>query len=106
MSSFGALTLAELCAVGKAAVLVPFPHATDDHQMRNAREIESAGAAVCIPDAEFDGERLIDAVRAMSADPARREAMGEAARELGAGRDGAREIAQAMIQRATQRRAA
>src|SRR3546814_8447129 len=45
----GALTLAELCAVGVASVLVPFPHAVDDHQTRNAEFLSEHAAAVLVP---------------------------------------------------------
>lgn len=100
----GALTLAELCTVGKASVLVPYPHATDDHQMHNARALERAGAAVCIADGDFDGERLATTVRELGGDPARLRSMGDAARAWGGDRDGAREIAQALIERAAARR--
>ena len=48
----------ELAAAGLPAVLVPYPHATADHQTANARWIEAAGAAVVVPDAELDGPRL------------------------------------------------
>ncbi len=48
----GALTLAELTAGGCAAVLVPYPHAADDHQTRNARSLEAAGAALVLPQHE------------------------------------------------------
>lgn len=54
----GASTLAELDAVGTPAFLVPFPHATDDHQRRNARARVVAGASIAIEDAELDAERL------------------------------------------------
>lgn len=54
----GALTIAELAAAGVGAVLVPFPHATDDHQTGNARYLVDAGAAVLLPQAELDAERL------------------------------------------------
>ncbi|HPP46620.1 MAG TPA: undecaprenyldiphospho-muramoylpentapeptide beta-N-acetylglucosaminyltransferase, partial [Accumulibacter sp.] len=49
----GALTVAELAATGVASVLVPFPHAVDDHQTLNARFLASAGAAVLIPQHEL-----------------------------------------------------
>ena len=55
----GALTLAELEVVGKPAVLVPFPHATDDHQTRNARAFAAGGAAQVVADADFDANRLL-----------------------------------------------
>ncbi|MGI9230009.1 MAG: undecaprenyldiphospho-muramoylpentapeptide beta-N-acetylglucosaminyltransferase [Gammaproteobacteria bacterium] len=50
----GALTIAELCAAGLGAVLIPFPHAVDDHQTMNARYMSDANAAVLCPEAELD----------------------------------------------------
>jgi len=79
----GAMTLAELHCLGRPAVLVPFPHATDDHQTRNARDCEQAGAAVVVADAECDGPRLEALVSALLADPPRLAAMAAAARALG-----------------------
>lgn len=78
----GAMTLAELHCLGKPAVLVPFPHATDDHQVRNARDCEQAGAAVVLLDAECDGPRLAAVVESLLGDPARLAALGTAARAL------------------------
>jgi len=54
----GASTLAELAATGTPALLVPYPHATDDHQRCNAEGMARAGAAVIVTDAELDGARL------------------------------------------------
>lgn len=79
----GAMTLAELHCLGKAAVLVPFPHATDDHQTRNALDCQKAGAAVVVPDAECDGPRLEALVTSLLADPDRLKGMAAAARALG-----------------------
>ena len=76
----GASTSFELLAVGLPAVLVPSPFVTADHQTANARHIERAGAAVVVPDAELDGERLAAEVDALLADPARLERMGAAGR--------------------------
>ena len=45
----GALTVAELAAAGVASILVPFPHAVDDHQTANARFLSQVGAAVVLP---------------------------------------------------------
>jgi len=59
----GASTLFEITAAGKAAILVPFPFAADDHQLKNARSLENAGAARVLPDAEADGRRLFEAVQ-------------------------------------------
>ena len=49
----GAMTVAELARIGRAAVLVPFPHATDDHQRLNAEELVSRGAARMVEDADM-----------------------------------------------------
>jgi UDP-N-acetylglucosamine--N-acetylmuramyl-(pentapeptide) pyrophosphoryl-undecaprenol N-acetylglucosamine transferase len=54
----GALTVAELAVVGVAAILVPFPHATDDHQTGNARFLADAGAAILVPQETLEPERL------------------------------------------------
>ncbi|MHB1565569.1 MAG: undecaprenyldiphospho-muramoylpentapeptide beta-N-acetylglucosaminyltransferase [Acidiferrobacter sp.] len=54
----GAMTIAEICATGIAAILVPFPHATDDHQTANARFLAEREAALSVPQAEFTPERL------------------------------------------------
>ncbi len=54
----GALTIAELSAAGVASVLVPFPHAVDDHQTSNAHYLSDAGAAILIPQTEFTAEKV------------------------------------------------
>lgn len=61
----GALTVAELAAVGVASILVPFPHAVDDHQTSNARFLVEAGAAAIIPQSELTPERLAEQLRTM-----------------------------------------
>jgi len=59
----GASTIAELAAAGVASVLVPFPHAVDDHQTRNARFLSEQGAAVLIPQHELTAQKLADLLR-------------------------------------------
>jgi UDP-N-acetylglucosamine--N-acetylmuramyl-(pentapeptide) pyrophosphoryl-undecaprenol N-acetylglucosamine transferase len=54
----GALTVAELAAAGVASILVPYPHAVDDHQTGNARFLSSAGAAILLPQPELSAQRL------------------------------------------------
>ncbi len=54
----GALTIAELCAAGLGAILIPYPHAVDDHQTCNARYLCAAGAAVICQETELDAKRL------------------------------------------------
>jgi UDP-N-acetylglucosamine--N-acetylmuramyl-(pentapeptide) pyrophosphoryl-undecaprenol N-acetylglucosamine transferase len=69
----------ELAAAGRPSVLIPYPHATADHQAVNARYMADAGAAVLIPDAELTHERLRTEVDALLGDRARLDAMGRAA---------------------------
>jgi UDP-N-acetylglucosamine--N-acetylmuramyl-(pentapeptide) pyrophosphoryl-undecaprenol N-acetylglucosamine transferase len=75
----GALTVAELAAAGVASIMVPFPHAVDDHQTGNARFLANAGAAILLPQSELTPERLA-LVRNMSRDQLLQ--MAEKAREL------------------------
>jgi undecaprenyldiphospho-muramoylpentapeptide beta-N-acetylglucosaminyltransferase len=79
----GAVTIAELAVVGVPSVLVPLPGAPGDHQTRNARALVAAGAAVLVPDAELDAERLAAELGPLLADPERRATMGERARSVG-----------------------
>jgi UDP-N-acetylglucosamine--N-acetylmuramyl-(pentapeptide) pyrophosphoryl-undecaprenol N-acetylglucosamine transferase len=72
----------ELAVAGLPAVLVPYPHATADHQAGNARWMADGGAAVVVPDTELDGPRLAREVGALLASPERLEAMSRAARRL------------------------
>ena len=78
----GATTLAELAAAGKPAVLIPFPHATDDHQRKNADVLVRAGAAVMVEERDLSGASLAAAAGALLGDAARRAAMSAAARTL------------------------
>jgi UDP-N-acetylglucosamine--N-acetylmuramyl-(pentapeptide) pyrophosphoryl-undecaprenol N-acetylglucosamine transferase len=79
----GAMTCSELAAVGRPAILVPYPFAADDHQRRNAEVLVRAGAAVMILDRDLDGERLAAALVALADAPERRAAMADRARALG-----------------------
>jgi UDP-N-acetylglucosamine--N-acetylmuramyl-(pentapeptide) pyrophosphoryl-undecaprenol N-acetylglucosamine transferase len=54
----GALTVAELAAAGVASILVPFPHAVDDHQTSNARFLSAAGAAIVLPQNEMSAQEV------------------------------------------------
>jgi UDP-N-acetylglucosamine--N-acetylmuramyl-(pentapeptide) pyrophosphoryl-undecaprenol N-acetylglucosamine transferase len=86
----------ELAAAGLPAILVPYPHATADHQTTNARYMERSGAAVVVPDAELDGPRLAREVTALLGAPERLEAMGAAARAA-ARPDAAERIAEELL---------
>ena len=72
----------EIAAAGRPAVLVPYPHATADHQTTNARWMAEGGAAEVIPDSELDAPRLAETVAALLSDPARLDRMAEASRRL------------------------
>ena len=58
----GATTVAEIAAAGLPGILVPFPHAVDDHQTRNAHFLADAGAAVLVPQSELTPERLAELI--------------------------------------------
>ncbi|MDI1361902.1 undecaprenyldiphospho-muramoylpentapeptide beta-N-acetylglucosaminyltransferase [Methylotenera sp.] len=62
----GALTVAELSAAGVASVLVPFPHAVDDHQTSNARYLSDAGAAILVPQTEFTVQKVLALLKDLS----------------------------------------
>ena len=77
----GALTVAELACAGVASILVPFPHAVDDHQTANAKFLSARGAAVLLPQAELSAQRLADLLRGFTRE--RLLDMSEKARALG-----------------------
>src|SRR6266568_4246135 len=81
-SRSGATTCAELTAAGKAAVLVPFARAADDHQRRNAQALEAAGAAHMVEEKNLSGESLAGAIGDLLEHPERIEAMEDNARRL------------------------
>lgn len=78
----GAGAVSELAAAGKPAVLIPFPFAADQHQLKNAQAFERAGAARMSLDKDWNGLRLFDTVRELYENRAELEAMGEAARNF------------------------
>jgi UDP-N-acetylglucosamine--N-acetylmuramyl-(pentapeptide) pyrophosphoryl-undecaprenol N-acetylglucosamine transferase len=78
----GATTLAELTVAGKAAILVPLPTATDDHQRKNAEALASAGAADLLPQANMTGAELARRIMALAGDREARSRMAVAARAL------------------------
>jgi UDP-N-acetylglucosamine--N-acetylmuramyl-(pentapeptide) pyrophosphoryl-undecaprenol N-acetylglucosamine transferase len=69
----------EVAAAGRPALLVPYPHATADHQAKNARYFERGGGAVVVPEGELELRRQVET---LLADPARLKDMGEAMRRL------------------------
>jgi UDP-N-acetylglucosamine--N-acetylmuramyl-(pentapeptide) pyrophosphoryl-undecaprenol N-acetylglucosamine transferase len=79
----GAVTVAEISAIGRAAVFVPFPHAADDHQAKNAMSLAEIGGGVCIRQEAADETRLAGEIKRLMEDDARRIRMADAAREHG-----------------------
>jgi UDP-N-acetylglucosamine--N-acetylmuramyl-(pentapeptide) pyrophosphoryl-undecaprenol N-acetylglucosamine transferase len=79
----GATTLAELCAIGKPSILIPYPHAAEDHQAKNALAMERAGAAIAVRESELTAEGLATQVRELLSGRSRRRDMADAARKLG-----------------------
>jgi len=83
VSRAGAATLAELTALGIPSILVPYPHASENHQEYNARALEKAGAAALLPDRDLNGPSLLKKVNQMMMDQEKRAAMAAASKKLG-----------------------
>ena len=88
----------EVAAHGRPALLVPYPHATADHQAANARWMADGGAAVVVPDAELTPQRLAHEVADLLHDRQRLAAMANASAEL-ARPDAARDVARELMHR-------
>jgi UDP-N-acetylglucosamine--N-acetylmuramyl-(pentapeptide) pyrophosphoryl-undecaprenol N-acetylglucosamine transferase len=101
LSRSGATTCAELAVAGRAAILVPFALAADDHQRTNARAMERAGAARVLEEKDLSGESLAAAVRALAEAPDRIRAMEDAARRIGRA-DAAARVADLLLGAATE----
>lgn len=82
LSRAGASSIAEIAATAVPSMLVPYPHATADHQTTNARYLVDAGAAVMLADAEIDSPAFADALLGLVDDAGRRAQMRELARGL------------------------
>jgi UDP-N-acetylglucosamine--N-acetylmuramyl-(pentapeptide) pyrophosphoryl-undecaprenol N-acetylglucosamine transferase len=92
----GALTVSELAAAGLGAVLVPFPHAVDDHQTANGRVLADAGAARLVPESVLDAAGLATLLEGLLENRPATLAMAEAARSRAAP-DAAAAVADACI---------
>lgn len=91
----GALTISELCQVGKPAILVPSPYVAEDHQTKNAMALAQAGAAVVIPNDQVE-ETLFQEIDKLASDVVLRKSMAARMSEL-ARPDAAREIARRIL---------
>jgi len=78
----GAGIISELCAHGLPAILIPFPHAADDHQTFNAQALEAEGAAIMIKDRDLDGNTLKTAIESLISDKTRLEQMSKKLKDL------------------------
>jgi UDP-N-acetylglucosamine--N-acetylmuramyl-(pentapeptide) pyrophosphoryl-undecaprenol N-acetylglucosamine transferase len=83
ISRAGATTLAELTALGKPAILIPYPYAAGNHQELNARKLKGIGAAKIILDGELKGEILADSIRELYLNGTARTEMGKNSRSVG-----------------------
>jgi UDP-N-acetylglucosamine--N-acetylmuramyl-(pentapeptide) pyrophosphoryl-undecaprenol N-acetylglucosamine transferase len=79
----GATSLAEITAAGKAAILIPYPWAANDHQTRNAEVMDSAGAAVMIKENGLTGQKLFDVIDGLLSDNHKLKQMEEASAKMG-----------------------
>ncbi len=103
VSRAGAGAVAELAAAGMPSVLVPFPYAADDHQLRNAEAMRRAGAALLIEERDFSGRALFETLARLASAPEEMEGMSRAARRLA--RPGAAGRAAEALLEAARRRA-
>ena len=78
----GAATIAEVCASGTPCIMVPSPNVTNNHQEKNARVLEDAGAAAVVREADCDGRSLYETAKAILSDPERTGGMRTAARGM------------------------
>lgn len=91
----GAMTVSEISACGLPSILVPYPHAADDHQTANARALSDKGAAVLLKDQDLSGERMAQEIRKLLSEPGRLREMGRFAYSLSRP-DAARRIAESV----------
>ena len=78
----GAITIAEICKLGKPAIFVPLPNVSQNHQEKNARVLQKMGAAYIILNQELTKEKLADTIQTMIQDPKKMKSMGENAEKL------------------------
>jgi UDP-N-acetylglucosamine--N-acetylmuramyl-(pentapeptide) pyrophosphoryl-undecaprenol N-acetylglucosamine transferase len=79
----GATSIAEITAIGRAAILVPYPYATDDHQTLNARDVTEGHGALLVADSDLDSDSFAESVESLLTDAVLRGSMAAASRRLG-----------------------
>jgi len=97
ISRAGAMTLAELTVCKKASILIPFPHATDNHQELNALAMVKGGAALMFRESELTGKQLAETLRDLKAHPAKLKKMEKMAGLMGRP-EAAKELADVCVQ--------
>ncbi len=95
----GASSMSELAYFGVPSLLIPYPHAAEDHQTRNAEIFDKAGAARLLPEKDLNADILADAVRTILQEPRKADEMKRAANKL-AVRNSAEKIAELLIKEA------
>ncbi len=78
----GAITLAEIAALGKPSILIPSPNVSENHQYHNAAVLRDAGAAILIEEKDLTGQALYDAILSIVCDSRKRKSMSDAAQKL------------------------
>jgi UDP-N-acetylglucosamine--N-acetylmuramyl-(pentapeptide) pyrophosphoryl-undecaprenol N-acetylglucosamine transferase len=96
ISRAGASSVADISVIGRPSILIPYPHATEDHQTANARGLVEAGAAILLPESKLDAATLSDQIALVLDDPQGAEQMAAAA--LGQGRPDATEALVALVE--------
>lgn len=96
VSRAGATSIAELTVLGLPSLLVPYPHATADHQLHNARALEAVGGGRVVEDNDLDGAQLVEVVEPWLLDPEASERTAAAARAFGRP-DAARNVARLLL---------
>jgi UDP-N-acetylglucosamine--N-acetylmuramyl-(pentapeptide) pyrophosphoryl-undecaprenol N-acetylglucosamine transferase len=96
VSRSGASSIAELLALGRPSLLVPYRHAADDHQTANAKELAGAGAALLMAEPEFTPDRLTATLERLMGAPGELASMSASARAL-ARPDAAERLADAVL---------
>ena len=93
----GAMTLAEIAVWGLPSILIPYPHATGDHQTLNAREFVHFSAAIIVPELDMS-EKLFPVISELMGDAEKRQSMAQASKKF-ARPDAANIIAKAIVER-------
>ena len=91
VSRAGSVSLSEICLSSSPSILIPYPHAAQDHQRKNAKKMVEIGASLYLEDAQCNGDNLLDEIKCLIYDPDKLESMSQAASNA-AKRDGAEQI--------------